>query len=64
MDLEKGNLTKNLNGVTPLSYKSTDEKFITTSTANLYSSNDISTNGTSSEKNRNSRKFIILAIPI
>lgn len=70
MNLEKGKITKNLDGVTPLSYQSTNENSVTTSTANLYSSyasssNDI-TNGdnqqlSSSEKDRNSCKYIMIA---
>ena len=70
MDLEKGNLRKNLDGVTPLSYQSTNENSVTTSTANLYSSYDSSsndiTNGdnqqlSSSEKDKNSCKYILIA---
>ena len=70
MDLEKGKITKNLDGVTPLSYQSTNENSVTTSTANLYSSYDSSsndiTNGdnqqlSSSEKDKNSCKYIMIA---
>ena len=70
MNLEKRNPTRNIDGVTPLSYQSTNENSVTTSTANLYSSyasssNDI-TNGdnqqlSSSEKDRNSCKYIMIA---
>ena len=70
MDLEKGNLTKNLNGVTPLSYQLTNSKSATTSTANLYQSNHSSNNdisngdiqqSSSTEKEKNSRKYIVIA---
>ena len=49
MDLEKGNLDKNRNTATPISFKTTNGN-TTTSTVNIYSSNISCLNGITNEE--------------